>query len=48
MLKDEFFYNSNQKYKFKIGDRIATALFGFIVGFIVTAAVLIPLILWMK
>jgi len=48
MIKDEFFYNPNKKYKFKIGEKIATSLLGFIVGFIVTAIILIPLILWMK
>ncbi len=48
MLEREFCYKNKPKYKFVIGSRIASALSGFIVGFIVAAMILIPIILWMR
>jgi flagellar motor component MotA len=47
MLSD-LYYNPKQQYKFKLGTRIASALLGFIAGFIVAALVMVPLILWMR
>lgn len=49
MLKDEFVNpEKKQEYKFKIGKTRATALTGFIIGFLASAIVLVPIIIWLS
>lgn len=47
-MPNNIYYSPKQEYKFKLGSRIASALMGFIAGFIVAAIVLIPLIVWLS
>ena len=46
-IRKEFIIKQPEEYQFKIGRAVATALAGFIAGFIVAALTLIPYLLFL-
>jgi len=45
-IKEEFISKDQKDYSFKIGKTMASALTGFIVGFLIATIVLIPYLVW--